>query len=102
VIAAYGNSHSSHKLMLDSSLVMWSRRVNATQALEFVRSGWSHLQARSPSHALSVRNQIWPNPGFQEQLVLFELCAYNPSPSNGIYISWRMQLERRLAAAGMR
>ena len=49
-----------------------------------------------------VRDHIWPNPGFQEQLVLFELCQYAPSPSNGIYVNWRTQLDRRLAAAGMR
>ncbi|CAA7260027.1 unnamed protein product [Cyclocybe aegerita] len=70
-----------------AAYMMWSRRLNATQALEVVR------------HA---RDQIWPNPGFQEQLVLFELCQYAPSPSNGIYVKWRTQLERRLAAAGLR
>lgn len=50
----------------------------------------------------SVREQIWPNPGFQEQLVLFELCQYAPSPSNGIYVQWRTNLDRRLRAAGLR
>ncbi|RDB22761.1 Dual specificity protein phosphatase 1B [Hypsizygus marmoreus] len=70
-----------------AAYLMWRRRVNSTQALDMVRS---------------VRDQIWPNPGFQEQLVLFELCQYAPSPSNGIYYNWRMQLDRRLKAAGLR
>lgn len=42
---------------------------------------------------LSAREQIWVNPSFQEQLVLFELCQYNPDPSNGVYQKWRLQLE---------
>ncbi|KAF9268153.1 phosphatases II [Marasmius fiardii PR-910] len=66
-----------------AAYIMWSSRVNATQALEIVRR---------------ARDQIWINPGFQEQLVLFELCDYNPSPSNGIYVSWRSKLDRRLAS----
>jgi dual specificity phosphatase 12 len=45
----------------------------------------------------AARGQIWPNAGFQEQLVLFELCQYKPSPSNGIYANWKTKLERRLA-----
>ncbi|KAF5333474.1 hypothetical protein D9611_002541 [Ephemerocybe angulata] len=69
-----------------AAYVMWSRRVNATQALEFVRS---------------ARDQIWINPGFQEQLVLFELCNYQPSPANGIYVKWRHGLDHRLRAAGL-
>ena len=40
-----------------------------------------------------ARDQIWPNPGFQYQLILFELCQYLPSPSNGIYTEWRARLE---------
>ncbi|KAL0565199.1 hypothetical protein V5O48_016826 [Marasmius crinis-equi] len=70
-----------------AAYIMWSSRVNATQALEIVRR---------------ARDQIWPNPGFQEQLVLYELCEYAPSPSNGIYASWRQKLDRRLAASGLR
>ncbi|KAJ4001832.1 phosphatases II [Lentinula boryana] len=61
---------------------MHTQRVNATQALQMVRER---------------REQIWPNPGFQEQLVLYELCQYAPSPSNGIYFSWRYRLDHRLA-----
>ncbi|KAE9410137.1 phosphatases II [Gymnopus androsaceus JB14] len=69
-----------------AAYIMRTRRMNATQALEYVRQ---------------CREQIWPNPGFQEQLVLYELCQYAPSPSNGIYVSWRHKLNNRLAAAGM-
>lgn len=64
-----------------AAYLMWSRRINATQALETVRR---------------AREQVWPNPGFQEQLVVYELCQYAPSPSCGIYRSWRSKIERRL------
>ncbi|KAF4619364.1 hypothetical protein D9613_005104 [Agrocybe pediades] len=69
-----------------AAYLMWSRRINSTQALSIVRN---------------ARDHIWPNPGFQEQLVLFELCQYAPSHSNGIYLNWRTQLDRRLAAEGI-
>ncbi|KAJ7581281.1 protein-tyrosine phosphatase-like protein [Mycena floridula] len=75
---------TSRSAAVVAAYVMWSRRMNATQALDFVRS---------------VRDTIWPNPGFQEQLVLYELCQYQPSPRNGIYATWRTLLDRRLAAA---
>lgn len=64
-----------------AAYLMWSRRINATQALEAVRR---------------AREQVWPNPGFQEQLVVYELCQYAPSPSCGIYQNWRAKVERRL------
>ncbi|KAJ7598098.1 protein-tyrosine phosphatase-like protein [Mycena floridula] len=70
-----------------AAYVMWARRMNATQALDFVRS---------------IRDTIWPNAGFQEQLVLYELCQYQPSPYNDIYANWRTRLDRRLATAGLR
>lgn len=65
---------------------MWSRRVSATDALTAVRQH---------------REQIWLNPSFQEQLVVFELCRYAPSENEGVYRSWRFKLEearRRIAA----
>jgi len=64
-----------------AAYLMWSQRMSATQALEVVRL---------------AREQVWQNPGFQEQLVLFELCQYAPSPTCGIYRSWRAKLDRRL------
>ncbi|KAG6812989.1 hypothetical protein H0H92_014920 [Tricholoma furcatifolium] len=70
-----------------AAYLMWRRRINATEALQIVRAS---------------RDQIWPNAGFQEQLVLFELCQYAPSPSNGYYVSWRLKLDRTLKAAGLR
>ena len=36
-----------------------------------------------------------------EQLVIYELCEYAPSPTNGIYINWRTTVDRNLAAASM-
>jgi len=64
-----------------AAYLMYSRHIEATQALEIVRR---------------AREQIWPNPGFQEQLILFALCQYAPSPSHGIYVTWRHKIERRL------
>ncbi|THV08359.1 phosphatases II [Dendrothele bispora CBS 962.96] len=69
-----------------AAYLMWSRRISATRAIEIVREG---------------REQIWPNPGFQEQLVLFELCQYAPSLNEGIYVSWKMKLNQHLAMNGM-
>ncbi|EPQ59013.1 phosphotyrosine protein phosphatases II [Gloeophyllum trabeum ATCC 11539] len=66
-----------------AAYLMYSRRISATAALEEVRR---------------AREQTWVNPGFQEQLVLFELCQYNPTPTNGIYVTWRHQITHRLAA----
>jgi len=61
--------------------LMYSRRISPAAAIEEVRK---------------TREQIWINPGFHQQLVLFELCRYNPSPSEGIYVNWRRQIERTL------
>ncbi|KAJ6525523.1 protein-tyrosine phosphatase-like protein, partial [Mycena vulgaris] len=69
-----------------AAYLMWSRRISASKALENMRK---------------ARDQIWPNAGFQEQLVLFELCQYQPSLSNGVYQSWRDKLDRQLRAAGL-
>ncbi|KAJ8481519.1 hypothetical protein ONZ45_g9981 [Pleurotus djamor] len=77
--------HCSQGLSRSAAVVaaylMFSHRVNMTQALEMIRRR---------------RPQIWVNPGFQEQLVLYELCQYNPGPSNGIYVNWRNTLARHL------
>ncbi|RXW17865.1 hypothetical protein EST38_g8005 [Candolleomyces aberdarensis] len=65
--------------------LMWSRRVKTAHAMEIVRN---------------CREQIWINEGFQEQLVLFELCDYQPSPANGFYAKWRYGLNNKLRALG--
>ncbi len=59
------------------------------------------MKAFGTKHTLTnnhyiAREQVWPNPGFQEQLVLFELCQYNPTVTNGIYVNWRRKIERIL------
>ncbi|KAJ7721156.1 protein-tyrosine phosphatase-like protein [Mycena maculata] len=88
-----------------AAYLMWSHRLSSTKALEIIRRG-KHLFTMHCSSAsdlsATARDQIWPNAGFQEQLVLFELCQYAPSPSNGIYQSWRYKLDRQLRAAGLR
>ncbi|OCH92175.1 phosphatases II [Obba rivulosa] len=65
-----------------AAYLMWSERINAAAAMERVQR---------------AREQVWINPGFQEQLVLFELCRYAPSPQEGIYVNWRQKIERHLA-----
>ncbi|KAF7374595.1 WD40 containing domain protein [Mycena sanguinolenta] len=62
-------------------VIMWSHRMSATKALETIRRAC---------------DRIWVNPSFHEQLVLFELCRYQPSPSDGIYLRWRYKLNRQL------
>jgi len=49
---------------------------------------------------LSARDSIWINPGFQEQLVLFQICQYNPHPGDGVYASWKSKVDRKLKVAG--
>jgi hypothetical protein len=44
-----------------------------------------------------AREQIWLKPGFQEQLILFGLCQYAPSPDNAIYRNWRQRLDEAKA-----
>jgi len=40
--------------------------------------------------------QVWIKPGFQEQLILFQLCQYTPSPNGGIYQRWRQNIAEHL------
>jgi dual specificity phosphatase 12 len=68
-----------------AAYLMWSRRIDAASAIECVRR---------------AREQVWINPGFHEQLVLFKLCKYAPSPACGIYNSWRSKIERILKERG--
>ncbi|KAI6130368.1 phosphatases II [Pisolithus croceorrhizus] len=46
-----------------AAYLMCTRRIDTTQAMSVVRE---------------AREQVWFNAGFQEQLVLFELCRYQP------------------------
>lgn len=49
----------------------------------------------------TARDQIWVNPGFHEQLVLFEICGYQPSPAHGVYQKWRHGVDQKLRAEGL-
>lgn len=60
-----------------AAYLMFSQRVSVTRAIEMVRQ---------------AREQVWILPGFQEQLVLFELCQYNPHENEGIYRKWRNRI----------
>ncbi|KZT72545.1 phosphatases II [Daedalea quercina L-15889] len=64
-----------------AAYLMWSKRLSPTDAIAEIRK---------------TREQVWINPGFMEQLVLFELCQYAPSPQEGIYVKWRQRIERNL------
>lgn len=70
-----------------AAYLMYSQHIRAADAMEIVRR---------------ARDQVWINPGFQEQLVLFELCRYAPNPMCGFYNSWRTTIERRLKEQGYR
>lgn len=89
---------------LTCPLVMWSRRLGATDATEIVRRGkrTSSVGGRFVNSLfLSARDSIWINPGFHEQLVLFQVCQYNPHPGDGVYASWKTKVDRKLKAAGL-
>jgi dual specificity phosphatase 12 len=77
---------------------MWARRIGATEAQDIVRrgnnSGYFYM---SDFQRFPAREQVWFNPGFQEQLVLWEVCQYAPSPKEGVYQKWRMKIEHSLA-----
>lgn len=60
---------------------MAAKQLNATEAQDVVRR---------------AREQVWINPGFQEQLVIWGICGYNITPDNGIYRNWRMRLDQSL------
>ncbi|KLO18048.1 phosphatases II [Schizopora paradoxa] len=81
VVLVHCEQGLSRSATVVAAYLMWTRRLRATDALEFIRR---------------AREQVWPNPGFQEQLVLFELCQYNPTVTNGIYVNWRRKIERSL------
>ncbi|EEB95084.1 hypothetical protein MPER_06004 [Moniliophthora perniciosa FA553] len=69
-----------------AAYIMWSSRVNATQALEVIRR---------------ARDQIWVNPGFQEQLVFVRALPIRNVPGRTAYMSvGKTKLNRRLATAG--
>jgi len=57
-------------------------------------------QQRSAAEAQDVvrraREQVWINPGFQEQLVLWGICQYNVTADNGVYKKWRMKIDSAL------
>ncbi|GBE80021.1 phosphatases II [Sparassis crispa] len=64
-----------------AAYLMYSRHIDATDAIQAVRA---------------AREQVWIIPGFQEQLVLFALCKYAPSPNEGIYVNWRQRINRHI------
>ncbi|KAL9712950.1 hypothetical protein Ac2012v2_004191 [Leucoagaricus gongylophorus] len=74
IILVHSVSGISRSAAVIVAYLMWSRRLGATDATEIVRR---------------ARDSIWINPGFHEQLVLFQVCQYNPHPGDGVYASWK-------------
>ncbi|KDR84461.1 hypothetical protein GALMADRAFT_56713 [Galerina marginata CBS 339.88] len=68
--------HSVHGISRGPAVVaaylMWSRRIQLTEALKVIRYG---------------HPRMWPQDGFMGQLMVFELCGYAPpeSTENGTY-----------------
>lgn len=72
--------------------------MSSAQALDVIRrSELLHyiFQTRISSNAreLLEREQVWPNAGFHQQLVLFGQCGYNPTPHHPVYQSFRAALQ---------
>ncbi|KAH7887591.1 protein-tyrosine phosphatase-like protein [Phlebopus sp. FC_14] len=65
-----------------AAYLMCTRRIDAAQAMLEVRQ---------------AREQVWFSAGFHEQLVLFELCRYQPSESCPFYVGWRQRIAAHLA-----
>ncbi|KAH8106039.1 phosphatases II [Cristinia sonorae] len=64
-----------------AAYLMYAQQISSTAAINAVRQ---------------AREQVWINPGFQEQLVLFELCKYNPHPNDGIYKKWKQKIQQHI------
>jgi len=55
-----------------------------------------HSAAEAQDVVRRAREQVWINPGFQEQLVLWGICQYNVTTDNGVYKKWRMKIDSAL------
>ena len=55
-----------------------------------------HSAAEAQDVVRRAREQVWINPGFQEQLVLWGICQYSVTPDNGVYKKWRMKIDNAL------
>lgn len=60
---------------------MASKQLSSAEAQDIVRR---------------AREQVWINPGFQEQLGIWGICKYHVTPDNGVYKNWRMSLDKKL------
>jgi len=86
VVLVHCNQGLSRSAAVVAAYLMWAKRINSAEALDVVRR---------------AREQVWINPGFQEQLVLFEVCRYAPSPNEGVYKKWRYNLDQTMKAEGL-
>ncbi|KAJ3008642.1 hypothetical protein NUW54_g3076 [Trametes sanguinea] len=79
-----------------AAYLMYSRRIEASEAMEIHASKCGLSQASK--YAVLYDIPVWhlSDPVLQEQLVLFGLCQYNPSPREGIYVRWRQKIDRYL------
>ncbi|KAF8138490.1 protein-tyrosine phosphatase-like protein [Boletus edulis] len=82
VVLVHCNQGLTRSATVVAAYLMCTRRIDATQAMSAVRQ---------------AREQVWFNAGFHEQLFLFELCRYQPSPACPYYVGWRQKLAAHLA-----
>jgi len=81
VVLVHCVSGLSRSATVVAAYIMYTQRISPTDAMSVVRR---------------AREQVWFNGGFHEQLVLFEVCRYAPSPSEGVYLKWRQKIQRYL------
>ncbi|KAF9651121.1 phosphatases II [Thelephora ganbajun] len=83
-VLVHCNQGLSRSAAVVAAYLMATKQMSATDAMDVVRR---------------AREQVWINPGFQEQLAIWGMCQYNITPDNGIYRNWRMKIERALSSA---
>jgi len=80
-VLVHCNQGLSRSAAVVAAYLMATRQHSAAEAQDVVRR---------------AREQVWINPGFQEQLVLWGICQYNVTADNGVYKKWRMKIDSAL------
>lgn len=80
---------------------MLKDRIGTGQAVAQIRESMSSRSTRATGVGLMytpVREQVWINQGFQEQLVIFQIDQYDPHPEHGAYLGWRIKVAAAIAS----